>query len=474
MKPILCLLLLIVALPRLQYAQSWSLEQCIQYAVDNNITVQQSELNIQANASQLQTARFGMLPNLNAGGGLFFNWGRFIDPTTNEFITEATNTTTLNMNSSVTLFSGGRIRNTIEQNKANLAASEYARDNTALSIALTITQAYLTVLVAKENLGIAQDQLANAQQQLSITQKFVTAGTLPEGNQLEVEAQVAQAELQVVNAENDVDLSLLRLQLTMLMEPTPGFNIQNLTGEVDEVALQQYGDVAALFNQALGTHPLMLDAEQQYRSAELGVRIARAGYFPSLSLNGGLGTTHSSARRRFEQGEATFPVIGLVQGANTPVVSTLPFFTTEILPYPYLDQLNDNLNRQLGVSLQIPIFNRNLVKNGVVQSNLGAQSSQLLLEQRRNTLRDNIYTAYLNAQAAAKRYAAAENNLTATERSFEYTKKRAEQGVVTPFDFSIAQNNLNIARANLAQAKYQYLLSLKVLDFNIGKPLQLK
>lgn len=445
----------------------WSLEDCIQYAIDNNITIQQAELNIQSNAAQLKTDQFGRLPNLNASTGFFLNWGRFVDPTTNDFITENTNATSVNLNSSVPLFNAGRINNTIKQTKANLNASEQAQDNAELNVALSIVQAYLNVLLAKESLQVAEEQLTINQNQVEIAEKQVRAGNLPEGNLLEAKAQLAQAEFQQVDAANQVDLALLTLQLSMLLEPNPEFDIQPLAEEIDETAIAAYESPEALYQQALSTHPSIQQAEYQLKAAELGVDVARSNYYPSLTLSGGVGTTSSSARKNLETVMSGVDTVAFVAGTGESVVA--PSFDFEENPYPFVDQWQDNFNRQVGLSLQIPIFNRNQVKNSVDQSVINVQAAELQRQERMNQLRQNIYTAYRNAEANAKRYAAAQNNLDATQLAFEYTQKRYEQGVVTPFDFNIAQNNLNIAQANLLQAKYQYLLSLKVLDYNIGK-----
>lgn len=467
MRSLLLILLLSLFTSAVAQDGPWSLNDCIRYAIDNNITIQQAELNIRSNEAQLTTDKFGRLPNVNASSGLFLNWGRFVDPTTNDFITENTNATNISMSSSVTLFNGGRINNTIKQTQANLNASEQAQDNAELNIAVTITQAYLNVLLAKENLQVVEEQLSINQNQVDIAEKQVRAGSLPEGNLLEAKAQLAQTEFQVVDATNQVDLALLTLQLSMLLEPNPEFDIRPLADEVDETLIASYDDPEILYQQALSTHPSIMQAEYEVKAAELGVDVARGNYYPSLTLSGGLGTTSSSARKNLEPTITGFDTVATVAGTGESVIA--PAFGFNESPYPFLDQWQDNLNRQVGVSLQIPIFNRNQVKNAVDQSMINLQFTELQRQERMNQLRQNIYTAYRNAEANAKRYAAALNNLEATQLAFEYTQKRAEQGVVTPFDFNIAQNNLNIAQATLLQAKYQYLLSLKVLDYNIGK-----
>lgn len=448
---------------------AWTLEDCIQYAVEHNITVQQAALNVQSNQSQLQTAKFALLPNLNASSGLFFNWGRFVDPTTNDFITENTNATSINLNSSITLFSGGQLRNTIKQNQSALASSKAAMDNAELSIAIAITQAYLNVLLTQENLQVAREQLAINKSQVEMTEKMVKAGQLPEGNLLEAKAQLAQSTLQEVDARTQHDLALLNLQLTMLRSPSPDFSVAPYTDTIDPQAIAGYAGPEELFQKALSVHPAIAQREEALQSARFGLAATKGNYYPTLSLNGGLGTTSSSARKNFEQVITGVDTIAVTVPSGDFVVA--PEFTVEENPYPFTDQWQDNLNRQVGLSLQIPIFNRNQVKNAVNQAAIRVQAAELDHRQQMNQLRQEVYNAYYTALANSERYQAAQINLTATRRAFEYAQKRAEQGVMSPFDFNIAQNNLNIAQANFLQAKYQYLLSLKVLDYNIGKQL---
>lgn len=468
-------LFLILFAPLLTQAQSgtWTLEQCIEYAKENNITVQQSRLNVERNQLLLKQSQFARLPNLNANAGLFLNFGRSIDPTTNEFTTQNVETSTFGMSSNVTLFQGFQLQNAVKQNEQELSASRYAQQATEMDVALMVTQAYLNALLAKETLQAAREQLSIVQAQEETTRKMVDAGSLPEGDLLQVQSQVAQQEFQLVSNENDLELALLNLQLTMLLEPTPAFDIASPSSDPDGFDLASYGSPTAVYNHTLEMHPTIQDAELQQASAETGIAIAKGNMMPSLSVSGSLGSNQSSARSLFDQQVAGFDTIGTVVNTGSQVIANFPSYSLIEQPYPYFQQLGDNFNQSLGVNLSIPIFNRWQIRTAVEQAKVNKQAADLQLEQRKVQLRNDVYSAYTSAEAAGKQYEAAENNLVATEKAFEYTQKRAEQGMATPFDFRIAQNNLNIAETNTLRAKYQYLLSLKVLDFYLGNAITL-
>lgn len=469
------LLIPILIAPLLIQAQAgpWTLERCINYAKEHNITVQQSQLNVQRNELQLKQSQFAKYPNLNASAGYNLNFGRSVDPTTYQFTTQNIQSSQIGLNSNVTLFQGFQLNNTVKQNEQELAASKYALQATEMDVSLMVTQAYLNALLAKEALASAQGQLRTVKEQEESMRKRVEAGALPEGDLMEVEAQVAQQEYQVVSRENDVQLTLLNLQLTMLLEPNPQFDISIPVANVDGLDLATYGSVDAVFNQSLETHPTMKDAELQQASAATEVDIAKGNALPVLTLSGNLGTNQSNARALYDQQLLGYDTIGVVGGTGAPVIATFPSYTLVEQPYPYFTQIGDNFYESVGLNLSIPIFNRWQVRHAVEQAKVNRKAADLQYEQRRNTLRNDIYTAYTNASAASKQYAAAQNNYRATEKAFEYTQKRAEQGMATPFDFNIAQNNLTIAETSMLQAKYQYLLSLKVLDFYLGNPITL-
>jgi outer membrane protein len=207
-------------------------------------------------------------------------------------------------------------------------------------------------------------------------------------------------------------------------------------------------------------------------SAATGVEIAKGNLMPTLNLSGNLNTSSSSRRVLYDAIPAGFDTIGTVAGTGNPVVSNELDFRLEEQDYPMIDQFQDNFNQSVSIQLNIPIFNSYRFRNAVTQAEINRKRAELNLEQRQTDLRNNIYQAYTQARAAQKRLQSAEKNVNAARKSFEYTNKKAEQGLVRPIDFQNAQSDLQRAESNMVQAKYQYLMSIRILNFYLGKTLK--
>lgn len=447
----------------------WTLDDCIDYALKNNLTVQQIQLNVNRSANQLQQSRMERLPNLNASAGNFFNRGRTVDPTTYNFLSGSLSTNNLSLSSSVNLFNGFRVRNSIIQNNYNLKADELELENTRQNVAITITGFYLDALMAKEQVDIMQRRYEVVHEQLNYTRKLVEAGSLAEGELLNVEAQLAQADFDRVSAENQYDLAMVNLQAAMLLEPEAGFQISKPGDEMNEDILQRYPSPEVLVNEAIKLHPSVKSAEYRMLGAQSGVQVARAARYPSLRLSGSLNTSSSSQRQRFEIIPLGFDTIGQVAGSGAPVISKEPSFDVQGRRYPVGDQFKDNFNQTISLQLSIPIFNNYRTKNAISMAEINWRSAELNMEQQRISLRNNIYQYYTSALAAKKRYDAAVKNVEASRRSFEYAEKRAREGMIRAIDFQRLQSDLQTAENNLLQAKYQYLMSIRILKYYLGQ-----
>ena len=467
--PILILCLSSMLLPAQD--RVWTLNECIEYARENNITVQQSRLNLLASEYNLSTSKMAMWPSLNASIGHFVNFGRTVDPTTYTFISGNFQSSSTQLFSSVTLFGGRQITNTVRGRELDREAASAGLEAAEMDIAIIIAQAYLGVLLADENLGVMQQQERSALEQRNVTERLVQAGSLPEGSLMEAQAQLAQARLRIAEAQNQADMSLLNLQLTMLLEPASNFSIAKPTIDVDPTVIDGYESPAGVYSFALQNHPAMRSARASERSAETGLEIARGNYYPNLSLSGGIGSNASSTRRLYSQQITGIDTIGLTLPSQELVV--IPRFSLFAEEYPYGSQLRDNFNQTLSINLSIPIFNNRRVRNAVDQARISHQLVGLQMRQQENQLRDAVYRAYQSALAAARQFDAAQENAVANRMSFDYISRRAEQGLVRAVDFNMAQNSLSIAESTLLQAKYQYVLSLKILDFYMGKPITL-
>ncbi|MCD4664181.1 MAG: TolC family protein [Bacteroidales bacterium] len=278
-----------------QDTKVWTLEECINYALDNNINIKQQGLNIDYNEELLQQSKLGVLPNFNGYVSHGYNWGQRVDPFTNEFATDRVRSNNLYLQGDLNLFSGLQQINTIKRNMLNLQAAQYDVDYYKDEISITVATEYLQTLYYLEFVAIARNQLEITNQQVYRTGKLVEAGTLAKGDLLTIEAQQASEELALVEAENNLTLSYLNL--TQLLEiPTPkGFEIEKPElGLIDQPDILSPEDIYAL---AVDKRPEIKSAEVKVESSEKDLSIARGSYYPSLSLSGSLGSGYSGANK---------------------------------------------------------------------------------------------------------------------------------------------------------------------------------
>ena len=425
----------------LSFSQNvWTLEDCIMYAFENNIVIKQQVIATEYNANNLKQSKYGILPNLNAGANQGMSFGHSLDFTTYEFVDEKVSSTSMNVGSVVTLFSGLQQLNTIQQNEFNLKASLQDLEELKNSIALSIASYYLQILFNRELLGIAMNQHEITLQQVNRTAKLVEAGSLARGSLLEIQAQAAAEELNVINAENSLSLSYLDLIQTLDLDSV---------GDI-EIIIPEFNDivrdpiiitVGSVYNDALNVMPQIKGAEFKLKSAYERLSIAQGSRSPTITFNANWNTGYSDA----------------VTNPREPTVN-----------YTFQDQIADNSRTSLTLGLNIPVFNGWMVNTNISNAKLNVNDSQLQLETTKNNLYKAIQQAHADAVAARKRYLATEEALVSMEESFKYTEERFEVGLVNTVDYNTEKNRLTATQSDLLQTKYDYIFRMKILDFYRG------
>ncbi|MEQ8908331.1 MAG: TolC family protein [Vicingaceae bacterium] len=448
-------------------SKTWTLNECIQYALENNIQVQQTELNQQIAEQDVVSSKYALLPSVNGFATNIYNFGQTIDPFTNQFATERVRSNSLGVNAQLTLFDGFRNFNTVKRNQASLKASEYDLEKMKNDISLNIANQFLQILFNKELLRNAENQLKVTEIQVDRVSKQVKAGALPEGSLRDIEAQLASEELQKVNAENQLKLSSLNLAQLLRLENADGFEI--VSPNLDDFqGSSELSTPGALYQTALDVMPEVKSAEYNYYSADKSKAMAKGAYYPTLTMTGSVGSGYSGANQVRTGGEFVgFSENGNVTAGGEAIFSPVVIPTFE--DKAFTDQLDDNFNRSFGFRLNIPIFNGLSSRTNVQKAKLSLQSAALTLEDTKLQLRQNIESAHTDAVAALKRYRAAVKSVEALELSFQYTQERFNVGMINSFDFNNEKNRLNNARSELLQAKYDYIFRTKVLDFYQGK-----
>ncbi len=449
----------------------WSLEDCVEHALENNLRIQQQKLGIDVARENLRQTSASRFPNLNTSASHNLNYGRTLDPITNEFATERVQSNNFSISSGVTLFSGFQIRNSVERDRYELEASRYDVESFEQDIALAVASSYLQILFAEELLEVVASQLDITRQQVERTAKLVEAGTLARGSLLTIQAQEATEELQLVNAENQLRIAYLDLmQLLDLRDDLP-FQIE--VPDIDVQPSQTVGySPLQIYDSAVQIQPNVLSADIRVNSAEKNLDIAKGGRYPVLSLSGSMGTGYSEARMQItDMIERDPQLIG--QTASGEAVFG-PSFAFETAIIPFWDQIDENVNRSVGLFLRIPIFNNYQVRSNISRNRIGVENARLQRQIVRDQLYKTIEQAHQDAHAALQRYNATEKNVDALEEAFRYTEQRFNVGMVNTLEYNDAKNRLTAAQSELLQSKYEYVFRVQILDFYLGRPLSLR
>ncbi len=465
------------AMTTLGQTQTWDLQSCIDYAVQNNLQLKQSALQVRGNEANLEQSRMARLPNLNGSASHSYNSGRSIDPFTNQFITDVIQSNSFGLSAGFTVFNGFQLRNTIKQNQLNVQSSQLDVKQAENDLKLNIAGAYLNILLNQELVENARIQLQTTEAQIDRTRKLIAAGALPEASIYDLLSQKATNQQQLVSAENGVMLATLSLRQLLQLPPDEPFAIEKPTlpeipAEISLPSTQSIYDIAE------GNQPNVKSADLNIESAALGISIAEANRYPTVSLNGSMFTNYSSAQDQFFEGDGTTQTIltpiGFLQNDPTQVVvAEREFPNGEIIDFGFLRQMQESFRQNIGINVQIPIFNRGQINNAIQQAEINLDRNRLRADIVRNQLRQTIEQAYVDVRAAQATYLASQERATALEQSLNVTEKQFRAGAANSVDYNIAQTQLNGAKTDVLRAKYDFIFRQKILDFYQGKEITL-
>jgi len=448
--------------------QPWTLQQCIDYALDHNITIKQSELNVELNQALTDQSTANLFPTLNGFASHNYYYGRSIDPNTNLFTNNQIRSNSFSLNSSVALFEGFQLQNELKQSKLNYMASKYDLLKVRNDISLNVVTAYLQVLYNKDLSQTTQEQRDATKVQTDRTRRMEELGSVSKGNRLDIESQLAADEVRLITAKAQYDQALLTLRQLMELDTAKDFNIVQ-----PELAVPQmnntYSDANAIYLAALSNQPDMISYVYKIESAEKGLTIAKGGAYPRLSLVGSLSTAYNSTNETVTGYQLGSPqVVGYTSDSAT-VYSQ--FLNPVLQKTSFSDQWNNNFGKSIGLSLNIPIFNNWNTHTGIRRARINLRQTQLSYDATRKGLYKSIQQAVQDAVAGYQKYDAGLKSVSAQQEAMNFNQQKYEVGLISTYDFLLAKNNLALAQANLLQAKYDYIFRLKVLDFYMGKTL---
>ncbi|MDX2188988.1 MAG: TolC family protein [Bacteroidota bacterium] len=447
-----------------------SLQTCVNEAITNNIQLLQSKLQIDQSEILRKQANAAILPDLNANANQGWNFGRSIDPSTNQFVNQQIRSNNFGISSNLILFNGFRIQHTIAQANATEKATQYEYEENKNNLILNVVNAYLQVLFNKELLKNNQNQSNLTNSQLERTQKLVQSGILPETNLYTLKSQLSTDELAIVNANNQLNqakLNLIMLMNTKMMaDSLELFDIEPINIPKDTNI--NYGSPDEIYTIAEKKQPSILGPYHRIISANIGVKVAKASVYPRLTLQGNVYTIYSSSRTQFKGYSLGQPVtIGYLTNDPTQTVSQ-PTVIPSFNEYPFVNQVNDNISQSVSLNLTIPIFNNRNIKTSIDQAQIRQKNAELNFQNAKIQLKNRIIQAYYNVEAALKRKSASILQKNAADESFRISEKRYLAGVANSIDYMVVLNNLNRANSELLQATYDLALKIKILEFYKG------
>ena len=466
------LILTCLLLPFILFAQNdkWDLQRCVDYAVQNNISVKQSDVQARIAALQTKLSKGASIPNLNFNTQVGGQFGRNIDPTSNQFVNNNLFFQSYSLQTNITLFNWFNVRNQIKAALANEEAGRLDIARVKNDISLNVVAAYLQLLLASEQVNIARAQIALSDSQRIITRKQVDAGSMPELNAAQIESQLALDSSTYITAVSSVQQNKLQLIAILNLDARQPFEVS--IPDVDKIPLPPLSelDPAELFAIATNTQPQQQVDSLRIISGQYSIKAARGAMYPTVTAFGSLGSNYSNGYKLYNQSLVNSRTDSIayttVNGGKYPVFATSPVYATTTTKIGYWRQISDlQFGQSVGIQLNVPIFNGRQLRTNYERAKLNVESSKLQLALDNQTLQQNIYTARTNAEAAIQKFYSNKKAAAYAEYANGLSRKRYEIGMLSTSDYLIVQNNLATARFNLAASRYDYIFRIKLLEY---------
>ncbi|PHR70445.1 MAG: transporter [Lutibacter sp.] len=433
---ILMVLALVISISVTAQTKKWTLQECVNHAIENNISIKRGQNSLLILDEDNKAAKGAFLPSVIGSVSQGLSLGN-VELFPGSFTNRESNTTSVSVGVSQSIFNGFRNKNLHKQSLLNLERGNLELERIKDDISLNVVNSYLNVLFNKENLARAQKQYDFTTKQLNQVKELVEAGVQPKANINDVEATLSNDMQKITIAENNLDLA--RLSLSQLLQvPYTGFDVEIIDVNLPTEALL-YDDVTPILDYAYKNRNEIKIAEKNIENAELSTEISKSGFMPTVSGSYGFGTN--------------------------------VFFSNLSSNTSFFNQLNDNKGHNFSIRASIPIFSRFQNKTAVAKSKLLEETSKFDLEQSKLNLESNIQTAFTQAKAAYRTYEAAKTSLEAQQLSFNNSEERYNIGSMNSFDLEQGRIRLINAEASLINAKYDFVFKTKVLDFYLGKPI---
>jgi outer membrane protein len=430
--------------------KKWTLEECVKYAIDNNISIKQTELDTKTADIDKKGAIGNFLPSLNANASHSWNIGLNQDITTGLLRNQTTQFTAAGANVGVDIYKGMQNQNTLRRANLSIIAAQYQLTKMKEDVALNVANAFLQVLFNKENLKVQQEQKAFNEKQLIRSEELVKAGSVPRGDLLDIKATLASDQQKVVAAENALLISKLSLAQLLQLKEFYDFDVTDDTAVKDENNILAQTPIA-VYDKAKEQRTELKIAKTNLEISEKNLAISKGAFQPTL------------------QGFYSFN--SRVSYADVPLFNDQgQIIGTQSAP-SFSNQFSDNKGQSFGAQLSIPIFNGWSVKNNVERSKVNLEKSKIAVEQEELTLQRNVYTAFTDAKGGLNAYESSLVALEARQEAYNYAKEKYAVGMMNSFDFNQSQTLLSNAQSEVLRTKYDYIFKIKILEFYFGIPI---
>ena len=474
MKKLLPVCLSALLLSHMSQAQDkWDLRRCVEYAVANNISIKQSDIQARLSKLTLDQSRLSQIPTLGLGIGAGINSGRRQNPTDFSLSTNTFFNNNYNLQTNANIFNFFSLRNSIEANRYSWQAALTNSEKLKNDLSLNVANAYLQVVLTTEQLEAARLQLKLSQNQLEITRKQVNAGSLPELNAAELESQVAQDSSNVITAQGAIVQNTLNLKAYMGLDAGTPFEVD--TPPVETLPLEKLSNLQpeTVYSMALANQPLQKMDAFLVESARKNMQSNKGAMYPNFSVVGSLGSNYISTGQEPIPSTVQLRVdtIARVAGSNNKVVVDGVSYSTR--KTPYFKQLDQNFSQYIGINVNIPILNGGVLRTNYAKSKLNLRNQELQRDQDNLTLKQNIYQAYTAAITALQKFEANKITVAANQKSFDFAQKRYGIGMLNTIDLLTNQNNFFKAKIDLLYSQFDYVFKMKVLEFYKGMGIKL-
>lgn len=421
----------------------WTFRQCLDTALQRNISVNQSRMSNELNKVSLEQSKANRIPSVSASANEAVNVGKNVDPTTNSFVTEGYHSTNFGISSTYNLFNGLQNANTIRQYRLNVQAGQYDIEKAKNDVTLSITTGYLQVLFANEILAATKNQEDATAAQVARTEKMVNAGKSPESDLLEIKAQLSTDNLSVITAQNQLDLA--KVTLMQLMNIPIADSFQVAVPLMEEAPVDVVLTNEEIFQKSLSVLPQITSASLKTSASMQALKVSQGARWPRINLGANMNSNYASSRTK---------------GSVNPQ------------GYPFFEQMWDNVGQSFSMGVSIPIYSNRQIKSNIDRAKINLITVQLNEQNVKNVLRKSIEQTYTDLRASVKKYEATKQQLAAVESVYKNAEKKYTVGVMNATDFLIQMNKYIQSQSSLIQAKYNNIFTQKILDFYQGKAIE--